>query len=189
MHFRIEYRVPEELEQRPVKLIRARLGSHQYGGSGTFSGSGGIIVSQHLRFLDAVYFGENSDVPFVELIVIVPVEEPVLSRDPPTERETESRVAASPPAVLVKKLIGLVDRVVPGVSVASGTKAAAIERKVGYLFGGNDLAESWVRGFDGDLGSTNLDDPPTEAVFREKSLRAAFPLRRRSLVVSGSLAL
>ncbi len=44
------------------------------------------------------------------------------SREPPTESENDPRVEASLLAAPLKKLTGLVDAVVPGVSVASCTK-------------------------------------------------------------------
>jgi len=36
-------------------------------------------------------------------------------------------------------------------------EVAAVEREVGDLFGGDDLAERGIRGFDGDLGGADLD--------------------------------
>src|ERR1700693_1707401 len=47
----------------------------------------------------------------------------LFARDPPTDKENEPRAATSLLAALVKKLLGLVSWVVPGVRVASWTKS------------------------------------------------------------------
>src|SRR5208283_5345345 len=47
----------------------------------------------------------------------------LFAREPPTESENELRAATSLLAPLVKKLLGFVSAVVPGVSVASCTKS------------------------------------------------------------------
>src|SRR5260370_15101719 len=47
----------------------------------------------------------------------------LLAREPPTESENEPRAATSLLAAAVKKLLGLVSCVVPGVNVASCTKS------------------------------------------------------------------
>ena len=70
----------------------------------------------------------------------------LLARDPPTDSENDPRVETSLLGPPLKKLLGLVSWVVPGVSVASWTKVASVQRQLGHLLRGDDLTQGWVRG-------------------------------------------
>jgi hypothetical protein len=75
------------------------------------------------------------------------------SRDPPTERENDPRVAASLLAALADRTGG---RSRAGSQGGQLNEIASVERKLGDFLGGDDLAEGCGRGLDGDFGGIDL---------------------------------
>src|SRR5579862_9504134 len=74
---RVELRVAQELKQRSVVLVRSRLGGHQNGRTGPCSPLGGVVVLQHLEFLDGIDRRQNRNSAGRQLVVVVTIEQPV----------------------------------------------------------------------------------------------------------------
>ena len=74
------------------------------------------------------------------------------AREPPTESEKVPRVETSLLAPPLKKLTGLVSWSGAWSERRQLDEVASVQREVGNLFRGDDLAESWIGGFDRDFG-------------------------------------
>src|ERR1035438_2329282 len=123
-----------------MNLVGAGLGRHQNRGPGALSILGRVVVGKDLEFLNVVDGRENSDPAFVELIVIVAVEQPVgalFARSANREREgTAGGSFATGGAVEETVGIGRLSR-------ARGEgreldEIATIQREVGYFFGSDE---------------------------------------------------
>ncbi len=73
----IELGVAEELKQRSVPLVRSGLGRHQNSGPGALTVFSRVFIGEDLEFLDVVDRREDRDTAFIQLVVIVAVEQPV----------------------------------------------------------------------------------------------------------------
>ena len=74
---RVEVRVPQEFEQRAVKLVRPDLVVTSTVGTRAFSVFGGVVVGRTLNSWISSMDEKNCNAAFVELVVVVAVEQPV----------------------------------------------------------------------------------------------------------------
>ena len=119
-----------------MKSVCTRLGGDQHGRTSPLTVFCGVGVCQYFKFLDVVDVRKNSDPARIQLVIVVAVEKPIgipVRENLPQTVNNEPRVAASLLAASLKKLTGLVDAVVPGVSVASCTKLRPFKREFGNL--------------------------------------------------------
>jgi hypothetical protein len=121
----IQVGIAEELENASVELVGARFRGHQNSRAAARPPFRRIVVSEDLEFLDGIDRRQNRNGAGSEFVVIVAVQQPIgaVGARSPTESEKEPRADASLLGPPLKKLLGLVSCVVPGVSVASWTKS------------------------------------------------------------------
>src|SRR5437762_2418751 len=73
----VELGVAEEFKKRSVKLIAPRFGRDQNRWPGALAVFGGVVVGQDLEFLDGIDVREDRNSAFIQLVVVVAVEQPV----------------------------------------------------------------------------------------------------------------
>ena len=141
--------IPQVLVKSSVKLVAARFCRYQHGWTRARSVLGRVVVSQNFEFLHGVNRRQNRDATRGELVVVVVVEQPIGAlgaRSSNGERVgSAGRCFAAGRAI--EKAVGIRFLRCSRRECGQLHEVASVQRKVRHLFGGNDLSERRVRGF------------------------------------------
>src|SRR3954452_17788737 len=95
-----------------MKLVAPRLGRDQNRWPRALAIFGGVVVGQDLEFLDGIDVGENCNSAFIQLVVVIAIEQPVRTlftrtTDGQRERATSGRFTAGRPCKETIRIRGL----------------------------------------------------------------------------------
>ena len=148
----VEIRVTEKLEQRAVETVAAALRGDEDGGPGASAVLRGVVVGQNLEFLNVVDGRESADTTGGELVVVDAVEKPV--RAVGTRAADREREGAAGGDLAARS--GGEEAVRIGLGRGAGGerselhKVPAIQGELRNFLRGDDLAEGWAGGLNGD---------------------------------------
>src|SRR5258708_3712305 len=142
-----------------MKLIRTRFCGYKNGWACASAELRRIVVGENLEFLDGIDGGQNGDTAAGKFIVVDAVQKPICALGARTADGkgvgSTGRDFAAWSAIEETTRVRLLRRT--GREGGELDEITAVQRQIGNLFGRNDLAQTWIRGFNRDFAGAYLN--------------------------------